>query len=61
MLVVGSPLAGAEDGDNQPAAPSAMTTPAMNGPLVANPNPTSFDARPFGPVYMTGAVSALGL
>jgi hypothetical protein len=58
---VGSPLAWAENNDNQPAAPTAMTTPAMNGPLVANPNPTSFDAGPFGPVYMTGAISGLGL
>jgi hypothetical protein len=33
----------------------------MNGPLVANPNPTSFDAGPFGAVYMTGAISGLGL
>jgi Putative beta-barrel porin-2, OmpL-like. bbp2 len=61
FLVIGSPLAWAEDGDNQPAAPTAMTTPAMNGPLAANPNPTSLDAGPFGPVYMTGAISGLGL
>jgi hypothetical protein len=66
ILSVGSTPASAENGDNQPAggqpaAPSAMTTPAMNGPLVANPNPTSFDAGPFGPVYMTGAISGLGL
>jgi hypothetical protein len=58
---ISSPLAWAENDDNQPAAPTAMTTPAMNGPLVANPNPTSFDAGPFGPVYMTGAISGLGL
>jgi hypothetical protein len=58
---VGSPLAWAENDDNQPPAPTAMTTPAMNGPLAANPNPTSFDAGPFGPVYMTGAISGLGL
>ena len=44
-----------------PAAPTAMTTPAMAGPLAANPNPISFDAGPLGPVYVTGAVSALGL
>src|SRR5438309_11833291 len=44
-----------------PAAPTAMTTPAMAGPLTANPNPISFDAGPLGPVYVTGAVSALGL
>jgi hypothetical protein len=44
-----------------PEAPTAMTTPAMAGPLAANPNPISFDAGPLGPVYVTGAVSALGL
>jgi hypothetical protein len=47
--------------EEQPAAPTAMTTPAMTGPLVANPNPMSFDAGPLGPVYVTGAVSGLGL
>src|ERR1700745_3631204 len=45
----------------QPAAPTAMTTPAMTGPLAANPNPLSYDAGPLGPVYVTGAVSGLGL
>jgi hypothetical protein len=42
----------------QPAAP---TTPAMSAPLVANPNPMSVDAGFLGPVYVTGAVSGLGL
>jgi hypothetical protein len=45
----------------QPAAPTAMATPSMSAPLVANPNPFSFDAGPVGPVYVTGAVSGLGL
>jgi hypothetical protein len=45
----------------QPAAPTAMTTPALTGPLVANPNPTSFELGPLGPVYWTGAVSGLGM
>jgi hypothetical protein len=49
------PAAAAE----QPAAPTAMTTPAMSGPLVANPNPTSVDAGFLGPIYVTGAVSGL--
>jgi hypothetical protein len=44
-----------------PAPPAAMTTPALTGPLVANPNPTSFDLGPLGPVYYTGIVSGLGL
>jgi hypothetical protein len=45
----------------QPAAPTAMTTPALTGPLVANPNPTSFDAGFLGPVYYNGFVSGLGM
>jgi len=45
----------------QPAAPTAMTTPAVAGPLAANPNPINFDAGPLGPVYLTGVVSGLGL
>jgi hypothetical protein len=45
----------------QPAAPTALTTPAMTGPLAANPNPMSFDLGPLGPVYLTGAISGLGL
>jgi hypothetical protein len=44
-----------------PAAPSPMTTPAMAGPLAANPHPFSFDAGFLGPVYVTGAISGLGL
>lgn len=48
-------------GGETPAAPTALTTPAMTGPLAANPNPISFDAGPLGPVYFTGAVSGLGL
>jgi hypothetical protein len=44
-----------------PAGPTAMTTPSMSAPLVANPNPFSLDAGPLGPVYVTGAVSGLGL
>src|SRR5215831_1844409 len=47
--------------EEKPAAPTAMTTPVMPGPLTANPNPMSFDAGPLGPVYLTGAVSGLGL
>lgn len=45
-----------------PAGPTAMTTPAMSGPLVANPDPWHLDITPFfGPMYVTGAASALGL
>ena len=35
--------------------------PAMTGPLKANSSPTTFDAGPFGPVYVTGAFSGLAL
>jgi hypothetical protein len=42
-------------------ASTAMTTPSMTGPLVANPNPMSFDGGPLGKVYFNGAISALGL
>jgi len=44
-----------------PAGPTAMTTPAMAGPLAANPKPLSFDAGLLGPVYVTGVFSGLGL
>ena len=42
----------------------AMTTPAMSGPLAANPNPYSIDLPDWlgdagGKVYVTGAVSGL--
>ena len=38
-----------------------MTTPAMSGPIAANANPFSVNAGPFGNVFVTGAVSGLGL
>src|SRR5437764_3022658 len=48
-----------------PEAPAstAMTTPSMAGPLVANPNPYSFDDpfNLFGKIYVTGALTGLGL
>jgi len=48
---------------DEPAAPTsnAMTNPTLTGPLIANPNPAKFDAGPFGPVYVTGVLSGLGL
>jgi len=50
-------------GEEPPSAvPSAVSMLGMAaGSLTANPNPMSFDAGPLGPVYVTGAVSALGL
>jgi hypothetical protein len=52
---------GEQAAGEKPAGPTAMTTPVMPGPLTANPNPTSFDAGPLGPVYVTGAVTPLVL
>ena len=45
------------------AAPAAapMTTPAMTGPLAANPAPTSFDTGVLGTWTVTGAVTGLAL
>src|SRR5947209_17731845 len=43
-----------------PAAPTAMSTPSMAGPLVANPNPFSYETL-LGKVYVTGAASGLAL
>src|SRR6478672_5888702 len=65
-LILGAAVASAEEqpaekpGEEQ-AAPTAMTTPGMSAPLTANPNPMSVDAGFLGPVYVTGAVSGLGL
>src|SRR6516165_2549613 len=44
-----------------PETSTAMTTPALTGPLVANPNPMSLDLGPFGSAYFTGIVSGLGM
>jgi hypothetical protein len=52
---------GAAPAAEQPAAPTAMTTPALTGPLVANPNPASFDLGFLGPVYYNGFISGLGM
>src|SRR5438132_9456124 len=42
-------------------ASTAMATPTMTGPLVANPNPWSF-GDPFGDkIYLTGVISGLGM
>jgi hypothetical protein len=45
---------------SEAAAPAAMTTPSMAGPLTANAKPTSFDLGDFGTWYVTGAVTGLG-
>ena len=46
-----------------PATPAApvLNGPGMNFPLALSANPINFDAGPIGKVYVSGAVSALGL
>lgn len=44
-----------------PAATVAMSMPAMSYPLTANSSPTSISAGPLGKVYITGAVTGLGM
>ena len=69
LLALGITAAPAQQSEGQPAekpgeeqaAPTAMATPGMSAPLTANPNPMSVDAGFLGPVYVTGAVSGLGL
>jgi hypothetical protein len=45
--------------DAAPAAPALMQ--GMNFPLANNPNPLSVDAGPLGKVYISGALSGIGL
>jgi putative OmpL-like beta-barrel porin-2 len=45
----------------EPPASTAMSTPPLTGPLVANPNPMKFDVGPLNTVYLTGAVTGLGM
>ena len=56
-------LASVSPANAQQAAPAAnpMATPAMAGPIAANPNPYSIDLGPLlGKTYITGAVTGLG-
>ena len=39
---------------------AALSTPAMSGPLAANPNPISLDAGPLGKIYVDGILSGVG-
>ena len=55
LLVSASVLAGASAAAD--AAP--VPTPGMTGPLLANQDPTTFHAGPFGDVYVTGAATGL--
>ncbi|MEO8999173.1 MAG: outer membrane beta-barrel protein [Rhodanobacter sp.] len=60
MLCAGSVSAQSASGADA-SAPAPMTTPAMSGPLAANPNPMSVDTGVLGTWYITGAVSGLAL
>lgn len=51
-LIVCTALASAAHAD-------ALATPGMTGPLQGNTTPMTFDAGPFGKVYVTGAFSGL--
>jgi hypothetical protein len=42
-------------------ASTAMATPTMTGPLVANPNPWSFEDAFGEKLYLTGVISGLGM
>jgi hypothetical protein len=55
------PAAPAPAAEAAPPAPTGMSTPTMTGPLVANPNPMKFDGGPLNTIYLTGAVSGLGM
>jgi len=43
------------------AKADALDTPAFTGPLAPNPDPTSVDGGPLGPVYLTAQLTAIGL
>lgn len=51
----------AAQADDAPPASAAMTTPAMSYPLTANASPLTISAGPLGKLYITGAVTGLGL
>lgn len=43
------------------SAPTPTLAPSMTGPLKANANPLHVDGGPFGPVYISGVISGIGL
>jgi hypothetical protein len=49
----------ADDVSNVNVTPTL--SPTMVGPIVANPNPLSFQAGPLGKIYVSGSLSGLGL
>ena len=65
-LTVSTPvLAQVQNGATQPSpptpAPEPSLGPSMTGPLHLNSNPLHVDGGPFGPVYVSGVISGLGL
>ena len=62
VLVALAPPAMVFAEDAAPAAPAGPTLmQGMNFPLANNPNPLSVDAGPLGKVYISGALSGIGL
>jgi hypothetical protein len=61
VVVVAPPPAAAAPAAEAPAAPTALSTPSMTGPLVANPAPISYETDLFGKVYVSGMVSGFGM
>jgi Putative beta-barrel porin-2, OmpL-like. bbp2 len=57
------PSAPSTAGPAEQDAPSVTppTTPGMTGPLLVNPKPLNVDGGPLGKVYITGAVTGVGL
>ena len=69
-LLAGVAVSGAALAQTAPAAapaapagpmPMPMSTPSMTAPLSANPAPLGVDAGPLGKVYVTGALTGIGL
>ena len=66
QVMVSEPNLVAPPAVNEPKAEEApavsLTTPALTGPLTANPNPFDFDTGfPLGKVYFGGVISGMGL
>src|SRR4030088_185866 len=55
-----SPAPAAEAAPEAPAS-TAMASPSMTGPLVANPDPFGIETDVIGKVYVTGALTGFGM
>ena len=62
-LGLGLPAAGLaqESSETESAIPAPSLAPSLAGPLKASGDPLHVDAGPFGTLYITGAVTGLGL